>query len=59
MAKTTDILTAAIAPIVWGTTYYVTTAFLPSGYLMTAAMLRDDLGVSDVSEASFNDLAYS
>lgn len=34
------ILTTAIAPAIWGTTYYVTTAFLPQGYPLTVAMLR-------------------
>lgn len=30
----------ALAPIIWGTTYIVTTEFLPDGYPLTAAMLR-------------------
>lgn len=30
----------AVAPIVWGTTYIVTTEFLPPGHPMTAAVLR-------------------
>ncbi|WP_343285516.1 EamA family transporter, partial [Inquilinus limosus] len=34
------ILTTAIAPAIWGTTYYVTTEFLPQGYPLTVAMLR-------------------
>ncbi|WP_425402286.1 EamA family transporter [Inquilinus limosus] len=34
------ILTTAIAPAIWGSTYYVTTAFLPHGYPLTVAMLR-------------------
>ncbi|WP_306770171.1 EamA family transporter [Mycobacterium sp. KBS0706] len=34
------ILTTAIAPAIWGTTYYVTTALLPQGYPLTVAMLR-------------------
>lgn len=34
------ILTTAIAPAIWGTTYYVITAFLPQGYPLTIAMLR-------------------
>jgi probable blue pigment (indigoidine) exporter len=33
-------LTTAIAPTIWGSTYYVTTAFLPHGYPLTVAMLR-------------------
>ncbi|MFX0539964.1 EamA family transporter [Ornithinimicrobium sp. Y1847] len=31
---------AAVAPIVWGTTYLVTTELLPPGHPMTAAVLR-------------------
>lgn len=31
---------AAAAPAIWGSTYLVTTEFLPSGYPLTAAMLR-------------------
>lgn len=34
------ILTTAIAPAIWGSTYYVTTAFLPQGYPLTVALLR-------------------
>lgn len=34
------VLTTAIAPAIWGSTYYVTTAFLPHGYPLTVAMLR-------------------
>lgn len=34
------LLGAALAPIIWGTTYIVTTEFLPDGYPLTAAMLR-------------------
>ncbi len=34
------ILTTAVAPAVWGTTYYAVTAFLPQGYPLTVAMLR-------------------
>ena len=37
-ARTT--LLAAIAPAIWGSTYYVTTEFLPDGYPLTVAMLR-------------------
>ncbi len=31
---------AALAPIIWGTTYIVTTEYLPDGYPLTAAVLR-------------------
>ncbi|MEM8977075.1 MAG: EamA family transporter [Pseudomonadota bacterium] len=34
------LLATALAPIIWGTTYIVTTEFLPDGYPLTAAMLR-------------------
>ena len=33
-------LTTALAPAVWGTTYIVTTAVLPAGYPMFAALMR-------------------
>ncbi|MBF4461241.1 MULTISPECIES: EamA family transporter [unclassified Rathayibacter] len=33
-------LTAAVAPIVWGTTYLVTTELLPPGHPLTASLLR-------------------
>lgn len=35
-----DIGITAIAPLVWGSTYYVTTEFLPAGYPVTMAALR-------------------
>lgn len=35
-----DVAMTAIAPAVWGSTYYVTTQFLPQGYPMHVAMLR-------------------
>jgi probable blue pigment (indigoidine) exporter len=35
-----DILLTALAPAVWGSTYYVTTEFLPPGYPLTVAALR-------------------
>jgi hypothetical protein len=34
MKRNKDILLTAIAPIIWGSTYYVTTEYLPNGYLM-------------------------
>lgn len=35
-----DIGLTAIAPLVWGSTYFVTTEFLPAGYPVTMAALR-------------------
>lgn len=35
-----DIALTAVAPLVWGSTYYVTTEFLPEGYPVTMAALR-------------------
>ncbi len=35
-----DVMTTAIAPAIWGSTYFVTTSFLPQGYPLTSAMLR-------------------
>lgn len=40
MARNADILLTAIAPAIWGSTYLVTTEFLPDGYPITVAMLR-------------------
>ncbi|CAN7586616.1 EamA family transporter [Rhizobium sp. LjRoot254] len=40
MSRTSDILLTALAPLVWGSTYVVTTELLPAGYPMTVAMLR-------------------
>lgn len=40
MSRTTDIALTAIAPTIWGSTYLVTTEFLPDGYPLTVAMLR-------------------
>ncbi|MFX7792960.1 EamA family transporter, partial [Acinetobacter baumannii] len=40
MASNRDILITAIAPAIWGSTYIVTTEFLPAGYPITVAMLR-------------------
>jgi len=34
------VLTTALAPAIWGSTYYVTTSFLPHGYPLTVALLR-------------------
>jgi probable blue pigment (indigoidine) exporter len=38
--RTFDIAITAVAPAIWGSTYLVTTEFLPSGYPLTVAMLR-------------------
>ncbi|MGY3611704.1 EamA family transporter, partial [Bradyrhizobium sp. Lot11] len=35
-----DVMTTALAPAIWGSTYFVTTSFLPHGYPLTVAMLR-------------------
>jgi len=40
MTRNTDLLLTAIAPAIWGSTYLVTTEFLPDGYPFTVAMLR-------------------
>ena len=38
--RTTDLLLTALAPAIWGSTYLVTTNWLPQGYPLTVAMLR-------------------
>jgi len=40
MTRNTDLLLTALAPAIWGSTYLVTTEFLPDGYPLTVAMLR-------------------
>ncbi|EKV30070.1 Permease of the drug/metabolite transporter (DMT) superfamily [Caenispirillum salinarum AK4] len=40
MPRPLDILLTAAAPAVWGSTYLVTTEFLPDGYPLTVATLR-------------------
>lgn len=35
-----DLLITALAPAIWGSTYIVTTQFLPQGYPLTVAVLR-------------------
>lgn len=40
MSRKTDLILTALAPTVWGSTYLVTTEFLPHGYPVTVAMLR-------------------
>jgi len=40
MTRIRDIVVTALAPAVWGSTYFVTTEFLPQGYPLTLAVLR-------------------
>jgi len=40
MARPFDLFLTALAPIIWGTTYYVTTEMMPQGYPLTLAVLR-------------------
>ena len=40
MTGKTDLLLTAIAPAIWGSTYLITTEYLPAGYPLTVAMLR-------------------
>jgi probable blue pigment (indigoidine) exporter len=40
MSRTVDIAITALAPVVWGSTYLVTTEALPQGYPLTVAALR-------------------
>jgi len=40
MSRSTDLMLTALAPAIWGSTYYVTTQFLPDGYPVTMALLR-------------------
>ncbi len=40
MSRNRDTLLAAMAPVIWGTTYIVTSQMLPPGYPLTDAMLR-------------------
>mgnify|MGYP000082532421 CR=1 FL=1 len=40
MTRRHDLFLTALAPAVWGSTYLVTTEFLPQGYPLTMAMLR-------------------
>ena len=40
MKHITDILITSIAPVIWGSTYLVTTELLPAGYPLTASLLR-------------------
>ncbi|SNZ07427.1 probable blue pigment (indigoidine) exporter [Cohaesibacter gelatinilyticus] len=38
--RQSDLILTALAPAIWGSTYYVTTQHLPDGYPITVAMLR-------------------
>lgn len=40
MTQNHVLMLTAIAPIIWGSTYFVTTEYLPEGYPLTVAMLR-------------------
>ncbi|HEX6958655.1 MAG TPA: EamA family transporter [Ferrovibrio sp.] len=40
MTRGSDLLLTAIAPVVWGSTYIVTTELLPQGYPLSVAALR-------------------
>ena len=40
MPRLFDILLTALAPAIWGSTYLVTTQWLPDGYPVTLALLR-------------------
>ncbi|ATJ82340.1 EamA family transporter [Halomonas beimenensis] len=40
MPRSLDLFLTALAPAVWGSTYYVTTEFMPAGYPVTLAVLR-------------------
>jgi probable blue pigment (indigoidine) exporter len=40
MSRKLDLMLTALAPLIWGSTYVVTTELLPPGYPITVAMLR-------------------
>ncbi len=40
MTRTADILCTALAPAIWGSTYFVPPQYLPEGYPITLAVLR-------------------
>lgn len=40
MSRLADVATAAVAPTLWGTTYWVTTELLPQGYPITTSLIR-------------------
>ncbi len=40
MTRNSDLFLTALAPLIWGSSYLITTEFLPDGYPLTVAMLR-------------------
>jgi probable blue pigment (indigoidine) exporter len=40
LTRNSDLLLTAIAPLIWGSTYLVTTELLPDGYPLTVSLLR-------------------
>jgi probable blue pigment (indigoidine) exporter len=38
--RNADLLLTGLAPVIWGTTYLVTTAWLPQGYPLTTSLIR-------------------
>ncbi|MEM5528834.1 EamA family transporter [Gammaproteobacteria bacterium AS21] len=40
MSRANDLLITAMAPVIWGSTYLITTQYLPADYPLTVAMLR-------------------
>jgi len=38
--RSADLLLAGLAPVIWGTTYLVTTQWLPQGYPLTTSLIR-------------------
>jgi probable blue pigment (indigoidine) exporter len=38
--RNVDLLLTGLAPVIWGTTYLVTTAWLPEGYPLTTSLIR-------------------
>lgn len=40
MSNKLILITTALAPMIWGSSYFVTTEYLPQGYPLSLAMLR-------------------
>ncbi len=40
MSRSTDLALTALAPLVWGSTYLVSTVFLPAGHPLGIALTR-------------------
>jgi probable blue pigment (indigoidine) exporter len=40
MTRNADLLLTGLAPVIWGTTYLVTTKWLPQGYPLTTSLVR-------------------